>query len=95
MLTLFQELDIEDRLQWKKHAMIFAMPDKPGEFSRFDFPSWLPAPLNAFVAIVGNSDMLTWPEKIKFGLALLPMIVAGQDYINKQACSARKPRYTP
>lgn len=26
--------------------MIFAMPNKPGEFSRFDFPEVLPAPLN-------------------------------------------------
>lgn len=26
--------------------MIFAMPNKPGEFSRFDFPDVLPAPLN-------------------------------------------------
>ena len=26
--------------------MIFAMPSKPGEFSRFDFPEVLPAPLN-------------------------------------------------
>lgn len=26
--------------------MIFAMPNKPGEFSRFDFPEVLPAPIN-------------------------------------------------
>lgn len=26
--------------------MIFAMPNKPGEFSRFDFPEVLPSPLN-------------------------------------------------
>lgn len=26
--------------------MIFAMPNKPGEFSRFDFPEVLPAPFN-------------------------------------------------
>ena len=25
-------------------SMIFASRDIPGEFSRFDFPSWLPAP---------------------------------------------------
>ena len=31
--------------------MIFAMPDSPGEFSRFDFPD-LPAPLNGVVAIL-------------------------------------------
>jgi 15-cis-phytoene desaturase len=43
---LFGELGIDDRLQWKEHSMIFAMPNKPGEFSRFDFPEVLPAPLN-------------------------------------------------
>lgn len=44
--NLFGELGINDRLQWKEHSMIFAMPTKPGEFSRFDFPENLPAPLN-------------------------------------------------
>ena len=48
--NLFGELGINDRLQWKEHSMIFAMPNKPGEFSRFDFPEVLPAPLN------GNFD---------------------------------------
>lgn len=43
--NLFGELGINDRLQWKEHSMIFAMPNKPGEFSRFDFPE-IPAPLN-------------------------------------------------
>lgn len=46
MQNLFGELGIDDRLQWKEHSMIFAMPNKPGEFSRFDFPEVLPAPLN-------------------------------------------------
>ena len=32
-------------LQWKEHSMIFASRDIPGQFSRFDFPPWLPAPL--------------------------------------------------
>ena len=31
-------------LQWKEHSMIFASRDIPGQFSRFDFPQWLPAP---------------------------------------------------
>ena len=44
--NLFGELGINDRLQWKEHSMIFAMPNKPGDFSRFDFPEVLPAPLN-------------------------------------------------
>ncbi len=80
MLQLFHELGIEDRLQWKKHTMIFNQPDKPGTYSRFDFPD-LPAPLNGLVAILGNNDMLTWGEKIKFGLGLLPAIIQGQEYV--------------
>lgn len=47
--NLFAELGISDRLQWKEHSMIFAMPNKPGEYSRFDFPETLPAPLNGKV----------------------------------------------
>eukprot|EP00878_Enallax_costatus_P035459 GHUV01039547.1.p1 GENE.GHUV01039547.1~~GHUV01039547.1.p1 ORF type:complete len:187 (+),score=35.66 GHUV01039547.1:333-893(+) len=35
MMNVFKELDIEDRLQWKEHSMIFARPDSPGEFSRW------------------------------------------------------------
>jgi hypothetical protein len=31
--------------------MIFAMPDAPGEFSRFEFPD-LPAPINGVIAIL-------------------------------------------
>ena len=31
--------------------MIFAMPNKPGEFSRFDFPEVLPAPLNGIIRV--------------------------------------------
>ncbi|RWW08415.1 hypothetical protein GW17_00028149 [Ensete ventricosum] len=46
MQNLFGELGINDRLQWKEHSMIFAVPNKPGEFSRFDFPETLPAPFN-------------------------------------------------
>ncbi len=36
--------------------MIFAMPDSPGEFSRFDFPD-LPAPLNGIIAILRNNQV--------------------------------------
>ncbi len=57
VLSLDQELDIEERLQWKEHSMIFAMPDSPGEFSRFDFPEALPAPLNGIVAILRNNQV--------------------------------------
>ncbi|GAB4823842.1 hypothetical protein N2152v2_010888 [Parachlorella kessleri] len=83
MMNLFKELDIEDRLQWKCHSMIFAMPDLPGEFSRFDFPD-LPAPINGVLAILKNNEMLSWPEKIKFALGLLPAIVGGQPYVEAQ-----------
>ncbi|MEA5578846.1 15-cis-phytoene desaturase [Anabaena sp. UHCC 0451] len=82
MLQLFKELDIEDRLQWKEHSMIFNQPEAPGTYSRFDFPD-IPAPLNGVVAILGNNDMLTWPEKISFGLGLIPAIVKGQKYVEE------------
>ena len=82
--NLFRELGIEDRLQWKEHSMIFASRDVPGAFSRFDFPDWLPAPLNGVVAILRNNEMLTWPEKIKFAIGLLPAIVGGQAYVEAQ-----------
>ncbi len=80
MLQLFKELDIEDRLQWKEHTMIFNQPEAPGTYSRFDFPD-LPAPLNGVVAILRNNDMLTWQEKIRFGIGLLPAMLQGQKYV--------------
>ncbi len=84
MMTLFHDLDIEDRLQWKEHAMIFAKPgSKKREFSLFDFPA-LPAPINAGVAILSNNDLLTWGEKIKLGLGLIPAYLFGQDYVEQQ-----------
>ncbi|CAN0898602.1 15-cis-phytoene desaturase, chloroplastic/chromoplastic [Linum grandiflorum] len=82
--NLFGELGIDDRLQWKEHSMIFAMPDKPGEFSRFDFPEVLPAPLNGILAILRNNEMLTWPEKVKFAIGLLPAMLGGQAYVEAQ-----------
>lgn len=80
MLQLFKELDIEDRLQWKEHSMIFNQPNAPGTYSRFDFPD-LPAPVNGVAAILGNNDMLTWAEKIRFGIGLIPAMVQGQKYV--------------
>jgi 15-cis-phytoene desaturase len=82
MLQLFKELNIEDRLQWKEHAMIFNQPDAPGTYSRFDFPD-LPAPLNGIVAILRNNDMLTWSEKIRFGIGLIPAMIQGQKYVEE------------
>lgn len=84
MQNLFGELGINDRLQWKEHSMIFAMPNKPGEFSRFDFPEILPAPFNGIFAILRNSEMLTWPEKVRFALGLLPAMLGGQAYVEAQ-----------
>jgi len=82
MLQLFKELDIEDRLQWKEHTMIFNQPDNPGTYSRFDFPD-IPAPFNGVTAILRNNDMLTWPEKIRFGIGLIPAMIQGQKYVEK------------
>ena len=82
LLNLFKELGIEDRLQWKEHTMIFNQPEKPGTYSRFDFPD-LPAPINGVIAILRNNDMLTWPEKIRFGLGLVPAMIKGQSYVEE------------
>ncbi len=82
MLQLFRELDIEDRLQWKSHSMIFNQPEVPGTYSRFDFPD-LPAPMNGVAAILSNNDMLTWQEKISFGLGLVPAMLRGQKYVEE------------
>ena len=81
MLQLFKELGIEDRLQWKKHTMIFNQPEKPGTYSRFDFPN-LPAPLNGVVAILRNNDMLSWGEKIELAKGLVPAMLRGQKYVD-------------
>ncbi len=82
MLQLFAELGIEDRLQWKEHSMIFNQPETPGTYSRFDFPD-IPAPWNGVAAILGNNDMLTWGEKIRFGVGLLPVMLRGQAYVEE------------
>ncbi len=82
MLQLFKELGIEDRLQWKSHSMIFNQPEEPGTYSRFDFPD-LPAPINGVAAILKNNDMLTWSEKIAFGIGLIPAMLRGQKYVEE------------
>ncbi|MDX2216371.1 MAG: 15-cis-phytoene desaturase [Oculatellaceae cyanobacterium bins.114] len=82
MLQLFKELNIEDRLQWKEHTMIMNQPNNPGVYSRFDFPD-IPAPWNGVAAILRNNDMLTWEEKIKFGLGLIPVMLRGQSYVEE------------
>jgi len=84
MMNLFAELDIEDRLQWKVHKMIFAMQELPGEFTTFDFIPGIPAPFNFGLAILLNQKMLTLPEKIQTAPPLLPMLIQGQDFIDAQ-----------
>ena len=54
--------------------------EKPGTYSRFDFPD-IPAPINGIIAILRNNDMLTWPEKIRFGIGLLPAMIQGQKFV--------------
>jgi 15-cis-phytoene desaturase len=80
MLQLMAELGISDRLQWKQHTLIFNQPEKPGTLSRFDVPN-IPAPFNVIVAILRNNDMLTWQQKIRFAIGLLPAIVRGPKYV--------------
>eukprot|EP00526_Cylindrotheca_closterium_P005686 CAMPEP_0113645660 /NCGR_PEP_ID=MMETSP0017_2-20120614/24078_1 /TAXON_ID=2856 /ORGANISM="Cylindrotheca closterium" /LENGTH=564 /DNA_ID=CAMNT_0000557429 /DNA_START=766 /DNA_END=2460 /DNA_ORIENTATION=- /assembly_acc=CAM_ASM_000147 len=84
MMNLFEELDIEDRLQWKKHQMTFAMQELPGKFTSFQFPANVPAPFNMAIAILSNTEMLTLEEKIRMVPGLLPMLLEGQSFIDNQ-----------
>lgn len=84
MMNLFKELNIEDRLQWKIHQMIFAMQELPGEFTTFDFPAGIPAPFNFGLAILSNQKMLSLLEKLQTVPALLPMLIEGQPFIDAQ-----------
>jgi len=84
MMNLFKELNIEDRLQWKVHQMIFAMQELPGEFTSFDFIPGIPAPFNFGLAILSNQKMLTLWEKLQTAPPLLPMLIEGQEFIDKQ-----------
>eukprot|EP00854_Cymbomonas_tetramitiformis_P001178 gene1178-1746_t len=84
MMNLFAELDIEDRLQWKIHQMIFAMQELPGEFTTFDFLPGIPAPFNFGLAILLNQKMLTLAEKLQTAPPLIPMLIEGQSFIDEQ-----------
>jgi 15-cis-phytoene desaturase len=84
MMNLFEELNIEDRLQWKAHQMTFAMADQPGEFTSFKFPPNVPAPFNMAFAILTNTKMLTLEEKLRMVPGLLPMLLQGQSFIDAQ-----------
>jgi 15-cis-phytoene desaturase len=50
----------------------------------YRYTKGLPAPFNMAYAILTNDKMLTWVEKLRTGLPLVPMLVGGQDYINAQ-----------
>jgi 15-cis-phytoene desaturase len=80
MLQLLKELGIEDRLQWKQHALIFNQPEKPGTYSYFSVPDIL-APFNVILSILRNNDMLTWEQKIRFAIGLWPGVLRGQKYV--------------
>jgi 15-cis-phytoene desaturase len=80
MLQLMGELKILDRIQWKRHALIFNQPDKPGVLSYFNVPD-LPAPVNVIISIIRNNDMLTWAQKVKLAVGLIPAIVRGDKYV--------------
>ena len=84
MMNLFSELGIHDRLQWKAHRMSFAMRERPGQFTSFEFTPGVPAPFGMALAILQNTEMLTVEEKLRMVPALLPMLVEGQSFIDAQ-----------
>ena len=84
MMNLFEELQIHERLQWKAHRMAFAMRENPGTFTSFEFTPGVPAPFGMALAILRNTEMLTWAEKIQMVPALLPMLLEGQPFIDRQ-----------
>ena len=84
MMNLFSELNIHDRLQWKAHRMSFAMRERPGQFTSFEFTPGVPAPFGMALAILQNTEMLTVEEKLRMVPALLPMLVEGQSFIDAQ-----------
>ena len=84
MMNLFAELNIHDRLQWKAHRMSFAMRERPGQFTSFEFTPGVPAPFGMALAILQNTEMLTVEEKLRMVPALLPMLVEGQSFIDAQ-----------
>ena len=83
MMRLFKELDIEDRLQWKVHKMVFAMQELPGEFTTFDFIPGIPAPFNFGLAILVEPKNAHAGKKLQTALPL-PMLVEGQEFIDAQ-----------
>ena len=64
--------------------MSFAMRQRPGEFTNFEFPANVPAPFNMAAAILTNREMLSLVDKVKMVPGLLPMLIEGQDFIDAQ-----------
>jgi len=64
--------------------MTFAMQERPGEFTSFDFPAGVPAPFNMAAAILSNFEMLSTKEKLLMVPGLLPMLLEGQPFIDAQ-----------
>ncbi|KAL9265568.1 hypothetical protein AKJ16_DCAP08769 [Drosera capensis] len=56
--------------------MIFAMPNKPGQFSRFDFPEVLLAPLNEVLSSVYADMSLTCKEYYDPNRSMLELVFA-------------------
>merc|ERR1719201_1890673 len=60
------------------------MRENPGAFTSFEFTPGVPAPFGMALAILRNTEMLTWAEKIQMVPALLPMLLEGQPFIDRQ-----------
>ena len=86
MLQLFKELNIEDRLQWKSHSMIFNQQDEPGTYSRFDFPD-LPAPVGA--TTTPSSPLPKPPLEMSF-ISFHPVVTGSLAFFTKRASKSAK-----
>jgi 15-cis-phytoene desaturase len=64
--------------------MIFAMQELPGEFTSFNFIPGIPAPFNFGLALLSNRKMLSLAEKLQCVPALVPMLIEGQPFIERQ-----------
>ena len=79
MLQLFKELNIEDRLQWKSHSMIFNQQDEPGTYSQVS---------RSASSVNGGGDPgqqrhAHLAREISFGLGLVPAMLRGQGYVEE------------
>lgn len=72
------------RCQGASRSLFPNLLQRPGEFTRFDFPPGVPAPFGMAAAILGNTTMLSPLEKLQVGVPLVPMMTGGQAYIDEQ-----------